>query len=81
VALDPRSAEGERIGMSRYCDHLESRIAELETAIEQMLDDMGVDGLCVCQLAKARARVLITPEDPDGLMDLDLARKIVADHR
>lgn len=28
--IDPRTPEGERIGMSRYCDHLERRVADLE---------------------------------------------------
>lgn len=33
--MDPRSEEGDLIGMSRYCDHLEKRIAELEAEIER----------------------------------------------
>lgn len=30
ATIDPRTPEGERIGMSRYCDHLERRVADLE---------------------------------------------------
>lgn len=33
ATIDPRTSEGERIGMSRYCDHLERRIADLERAL------------------------------------------------
>lgn len=33
ATIDPRTPEGERIGMSRYCDHLERRIADLERAL------------------------------------------------
>jgi chromosome segregation ATPase len=33
----------------------ESRAAALEEALSQMLDDMGVDGLCVCPAAKEQA--------------------------
>jgi len=31
------------------------RIESLEEAMEQILDDMGDDGLCVCQAAKDQA--------------------------
>tara|TARA_R110000822_G_scaffold117943_3_gene250495 strand:- start:655 stop:945 length:291 start_codon:yes stop_codon:yes gene_type:complete len=31
------------------------RIEELENALDQLLDDMGEDGLCVCQAAKDQA--------------------------
>jgi hypothetical protein len=34
--IDPRTPEGERKGMSRYCDELERRIAELEAALGEI---------------------------------------------
>jgi hypothetical protein len=34
---------------------LQERISKLEEALDQLLDDMGVDGLCVCQQAKDEA--------------------------
>ena len=37
---------------------LEARIAELEAALDQLLDDMR-DGLCVCQQAKDEARAAL----------------------
>lgn len=33
---DPRTPEGERIGMSRYCDHLERRVKELEKTLSDI---------------------------------------------
>ena len=44
--------------MNRYAlraEQAESRAAALEEALSQMLDDMGVDGLCVCPAAKEQA--------------------------
>ena len=32
-----------------------ARIEKLEKALDQLLDDMGKDGLCVCQAAKDQA--------------------------
>lgn len=37
--MDPRSEEGERKGMSRYCDHLEARIKDLEGALANAASD------------------------------------------
>jgi hypothetical protein len=34
-------------------------IEELVGALEQLLDDMGEDGLCVCQQAKDEAAVIL----------------------
>ena len=34
VTIEPGTREGERIGMSRYCDSLEARIAKLEAALQ-----------------------------------------------
>lgn len=34
--VDPHTPEGERIGMSRYCDHLEKRIAYLEGELRRI---------------------------------------------
>lgn len=34
--VDPHTPEGERIGMSRYCDYLESRIAYLEGELRRI---------------------------------------------
>lgn len=35
------------------------RIEQLEAALDQLLDDMGEDGLCVCQQAKDEARAAL----------------------
>ncbi len=52
--------------------------------MEQLLDDMGEDGYCVCPLAKAKARIAFGPfiteeHGTDGFMSLDAAQKIVKD--
>jgi len=39
--VDPRSEEGERRGMSRYCDYLETRIAKLEASLQTLLKYFG----------------------------------------
>ena len=36
ATIDPRTPEGEALGMSRYCDSLEARVAELETALRKI---------------------------------------------
>lgn len=40
---DPRSPEGEQRGMSRYCDYMEARVAELEAALDKA---RGMLALC-----------------------------------
>lgn len=35
--IDPRTPEGERKGMSRYCDYLEQRVEDLEIVIRAAL--------------------------------------------
>lgn len=54
---------------------------ELAEAVEQVLDDMGTSGQCVCLLAKAKLRIAYEPFrvfEVDGiLMALDEAEKIV----
>ena len=40
----------------------DARIAELEAALDQLLDDMR-DGLCVCQQAKDEARAALGGKD------------------
>ncbi len=45
ATIDPRTDEGERIGMSRYCDHLEKRVADLEKAISTIACEAGF-GAC-----------------------------------
>jgi hypothetical protein len=47
--------------MNRATDHIE----QLEAALDQLLDDMGEDGLCVCQQAKDEARAALG-EKKDG---------------
>lgn len=39
-------------------EEAQDRIAELEAALDQLLDDMR-DGLCVCQQAKDEARAAL----------------------
>ena len=34
--IDPRTEEGERVGLSRYCDYLEDRISKLEVGLRQI---------------------------------------------
>ncbi len=36
-------------------------VAALIDAMEQLLDDMGVSGTCVCLASKARARIAFEP--------------------
>ena len=59
------------------------RVVALAESMAQLLDDMGEDGLCVCELAKAKARIAYEPfrealeDDGVGLMPLAVAIKIV----
>lgn len=53
----------------------------LVEAMCQVLNDMGDDGLSVCPLVKARARLAFEPfelDDNGDLMDVQKAREIVA---
>lgn len=43
------------IGWNPIGDEAADRIEELKNALDQLLDDMGDDGLCVCQAAKDQA--------------------------
>lgn len=56
-------------------------IAALIDAMDQLLDDMGVAGMCVCALAKAKARVafepFIPPDSEQYFMPLSEAERIV----
>ena len=61
----------------------DERVMALAKAVGQLLFDMGTDGLCVSKMAKAEARIAYEPfrflfaDDGDGLMPLDVAKKIV----
>ena len=47
ATIDPRARDTERLGMSRYCDELERRIAELEAAhqtIRNLVDAAHIRG-------------------------------------
>ncbi|MBY0561531.1 hypothetical protein [Hyphomicrobium sp.] len=60
---------------------MNQNVRSLVDAMAQLLDDMGEDGLCVCALAKAHARVALQPfldDDGAGLMPLDKANQIIA---
>jgi hypothetical protein len=53
----------------------------LVSAMDQLLDDMGHSGQCVCLAAKAQARVAFEPfRDHDGsfMMSLEEAQRILA---
>lgn len=60
-------------------------IVELIYAMDQLLDDMGTDGLSVCAYAKARARIAFEPfRDPtehgdEYMISLDDAKRIVTE--
>lgn len=60
-----------------------TEVLALIEAMDQLLDDMGLDGQCVCLLAKAKARMafepFIDPENAGYLMPLDEARRIVTE--
>jgi hypothetical protein len=47
------------VGPEEIYDEL--AISELADAMRQLLDDMGADGHCVCEAAKAQARVALEP--------------------
>lgn len=63
--------------------NISTEVQDALNALEQLLDDMGVNGLWVSQLAKAKARVAIEPfldQDPEyltHLMSLEEALRIV----
>jgi hypothetical protein len=54
---------------------------DLANAMLQLLDDMGEEGLCVCEFAKAKARIAYEPycheSDRAGLLLVEEARRIV----
>lgn len=61
----------------------EKQIQDLADAMWQLLDDMDVDGQCVCLAAKAQARIAFEPwnteKDAEPPMLLETAQKIRAD--
>ena len=46
-------------------DSMKDEIDRLRAALDQLLDDMGEDGLCVCQQAKDEARAALEGEKTD----------------
>lgn len=54
-------------------------VMRLAAAMEQLLDDMR-EGKCVSGAAKAQARIAFEPfcDDPEGLMPLDEAKRVMA---
>lgn len=61
----------------------QDEINALIDAMDQLLDDMGENGLSVCKLAKAKARIAFEPfrdldEHSEAIMSLDVAKAIVA---
>ena len=44
------------------CGAAADEIERLRAALDQLLDDMGEDGLCVCQQAKDEARAALEGE-------------------
>lgn len=61
----------------------EDQVMALAEAMDQLLDDMGRDGVSVCLHAKAKARIafepFIDPEAVEFYMPLDEAKRIVAE--
>jgi len=47
-------------------DSMKDEIERLRAALDQLLDDMGEDGLCVCQQAKDEARAALEGEKTDA---------------
>jgi hypothetical protein len=71
--IDPRSPQGDRIGMSRYCDHLERRVEDLEVCIRAALSFMQErfpdhsDGHAVMVIAAMRGALRTKlPEKDNG---------------
>lgn len=60
----------------------QEQVDKLAEAMCQLLDDMGKNGLSVCVLAKAHARIayepFCDPEDIEFIMPLQAAKNIVA---
>ena len=48
---------------------LREAVERKDAALEQLLDDMGEDGLCVCQQAKDEARAALATLSPDNTFD------------
>lgn len=46
-------------------EDLHRELAEAVEVIDQLLDDMGEDGLCVCQAAKDQARAFLQKRNND----------------
>jgi hypothetical protein len=65
--------------MDEMCLEADLRDSALIDAMEQILDDMGKNGLCVSPYAKAQARIAIEPFgiDTEDFMPLDEALRIV----
>jgi hypothetical protein len=60
----------------------EEQVQALAEAMDQILDDMGLAGSCVCMAAKAQARIAYEPfrdksEPADWLMPLEDANRIL----
>lgn len=53
-------------GWQRRAEAAEARLAEAVEALDQLLDDMGEDGLSVCQAAKDQARALLQSLGKEG---------------
>lgn len=59
----------------------QEQIDELVDAMCCVLNDMGEDGLSVCAMVKAKARLAFAPfelDDNGDLMDIEKAREIIA---
>jgi len=47
-------------------DSMKDEIERLRAALDQLLDDISEDGLCVCQQAKDEARAALEGEKTDA---------------
>lgn len=52
------------MGLASDLAGTQARVAELEAVVDQCLDDMGEDGLCVCPAAKEWLRRALLERNP-----------------
>lgn len=60
-----------------------AQVDDLIDAMICVMNDMGDDGKCVCELVKAKARVAIEPflhGDYGDMPDLDKAKALLSEH-
>lgn len=85
-ALVPEAVKrliAEKNSLLNQIGELEGNLEPLVAAMDQLLDDMGLDGTCVCLAAKAQARIAFEPfiasDAADIYMPLEIANRIAAE--